>query len=224
MANEVQFSFKSGSTCYFLTRNNVGQIWNTTTNLFESYSTANFTAGKYQVSATEQGSASAFYAGTFPSAIAAGIYGITAKQQIGGSAAETDPTIAVGDFNWNGLTIIPLSDLSTSGQVGSFAPIKISRGSMIQNFPFYLVSSADHNTPFTSGVCSGQISRDSGAFVALQSGSFFETGLGFYRVQALTSGDLLANTASLVFTANGISGGTSDPRPFTLILQRTSGN
>ena len=94
---------------------------------------------------------------------------------------------------------------------------------MIQNFPIYLVSATDHVTPFVSGVISGQISRDGGAFGALQSGAFTEIGLGTYKLQALTSGDILCNTAALVFTGTGISGGTSDPRVFTLLLQRTSG-
>ncbi len=41
--------------------------------------------------------------------------------------------------------------------------------------------------------------------------------------QMLTSGDLNANTVALVFTANGISGGTADQRDFAYILQRVSG-
>ncbi len=117
-----------------------------------------------------------------------------------------------------------LNDLATSGQLSLVSPVKIFRGEQILKFPFKLVSSIDHATSFTSGVCSGQISRDGGTFGALQSGAFSEVGLGWYYVQALTSGDLLANTASLVFTANGISGGTSDQRDFGFILQKSSGS
>jgi hypothetical protein len=220
MAGEIQVSFQAGKTCYFLVRNRVGQVWNTNTSAFESYQTANY--GDYDIAMTEQGSASGFYVGTFPSAITPGVYSIVAKQQIGGSAAETDPTIGSGDEQWNGSVTIPLSDLATSGQVGMAFPIRIFRGQMVQNFPFKLVSAADHITPFTSGVISGQISRDGGSFGALQSGAFTEIGLGFYKVN-LTSGDLLANTVALSFSANGISGGTSDPRDFSMVLQRTSG-
>lgn len=221
MAGEVQFSYISTRTCYFQVRNRLGQIWNTASSAFEAYATANI--ADYDISTLEQGTASAFFVGTFPSAIVPGVYSITAKLMVGASAAETDPTIAVGDYQWNGTVTLPLSDLTTSGQLGTFGPIRIARGNQILNFPFYMKSSLDHVTPFTSGVCSGQISRDGGAFVALQSGAFTETGLGFYRVQALTSGDLLANTASLLFTANGISGGVADPVPLAFILQRTSG-
>ena len=69
---------------------------------------------------------------------------------------------------------------------------------------------------------SGQIARDGGAFGALQSGTVTERGLGFFDC-TLTSGDLLANTVKLVFTAVGVSGGAADPVPFGAVLQRSSG-
>jgi hypothetical protein len=93
---------------------------------------------------------------------------------------------------------------------------------MVTNFPFKMVSSLDHVTPFVSGVVSGQISKDGGAFGPLASGIINEIGLGWYRT-TLVSGDLLCNTAALSFSAVGISGGTADQRDFSLVLQRTSG-
>lgn len=222
MANEIQFNYSANAAqTYFQVRNSVGQVWSTATSAFVAYATADI--ANYSVNATQQGSASGYYAGNFPSAIVPGVYAITAKNQTGGSPAETDPTIAVGDFQWNGSAALPLSNLVTSGQFGQNLPIRLARGTQILKFPFKLVSAIDHITPFTSGVCSGQISRDGGIFGALASGSFSEVGLGWYALQALTSGDLLCNTASLTFTANGISGGQADPRDFALILQRTSG-
>lgn len=223
MAGELQWSFQAGATTYCLIRNRVGQIWSTSggTGAFEAYATANYTS--YNIAGVQQGAASAFYTATMPAAIPPGVYSIVAKNQIASSGAETDPTIAVGDEQWNGTVTLPLSDLATSGQIGTFGPVKIAKATMVQNFPIYLVSSADHVTPFTSGVVSGQISRDGGAFGPLQSGAFTEAGLGFYNLQALTSGDLNANTAKLIFTAAGISGGTSDPRPLGIILQKVSG-
>lgn len=222
MAGEIQAAIGlTGKTIYAQIRNRIGQIWNTSTVAFEAYLTANI--ANYAISATEQGS-SGYYIATFPSAITAGVYSVILRQQIGGSVAESDPNSASGDLQWNGTVTMPLSDTATSGQIGQIAPIRLARGTMIQNFPFKLVSAADHITPFTSGVVSGQISRDGGGtFGALQSGAFTETGLGWYTLQALTSGDLLANTAALVFTANGISGGASDPRDIALVLQRVSG-
>lgn len=220
MASEVQASGPgSGRTLYFVVRNSVGQIWNGTA--FAAFATANWST--YTTAMTEQGTASNYYTGTFPSTIAAGIYSVTVKQQLGGTAAETDTTVAVGDINWGGSTVVPLSDVATSGLVGQFLPLRLYRGQQILNFPIYFRSSADHVTPFTSGVISGQISRDGGSFGALQSGAFTEIGLGHFNIQALTSGDLLANTVRLHFTAVGISGGSADPVPMGIILQRSSG-
>jgi hypothetical protein len=221
MAGEILFSYIPSRTCYAFVFNSIGQIWNTNTTAFESYNTANI--ANYAISTVGQGSASTFYEGTFPSLIPAGVYPTVAKQQIGGSVAESDPTIATGDIQWNGSVVLPLSNLATSGQVGSIAPIRIARSWMVQNFPIYLKMSADHVTPLTSGILSGQISRDGGAFTNLQSGKFSEVGLGFYALQSLTSGDLAANSIALLFTANGVSGGQADPLAMSFITQRVSG-
>ena len=231
MAAELQFSYQPGKTCYVLVRNRVGKIYTVGVHApgdpFVTYDTTQY--ANYEVSATEQGTGSGYYAANFPQPGSGddpvpGVYSVVAKHQLGGSPAETDPTVATGDIQWNGVSTMPLSDVVTSGQLARYLPVQIARGVMVQNFPFYLVSQADHVTPFTSGVCSGQIARDNGSFVALQSGSFTEVGNGFYRVSALTSGDLNCNTASLLFTAGGLSGQPgADPRAFTLVLQRVSG-
>jgi hypothetical protein len=221
MANEIQIQYQSGKNVYAIIRNAVSQVWNNNTQAFETYSSASYSS--YSVSLTEQGT-SGFYAGSFPTAITAGVFSLVGKQQLGGSVQETDPTIANGDLQWNGASTLPLSNLATSGQIGQGMPIRIARGTMIKPFGFSMVSATDHVTPFTSGTISGQISRDGGAFGALQSGAFTEVGNGFYSLQALTSGDMLANNVLLLFTANGISGGTSDPRSFSIVTQRTSGS
>lgn len=219
MAGEIQSDYAHGATLYFLIRNRINQIWNGS--VFENYSSVDYST--YDIPMTEDGTASGHYYGSFPTAIIPGVYSISAKKQVAGSPAETDPTIAMGDYQWNGSATLPLSDLATSGQLALAAPIKMARAQMIRNFKFKLVSSTDHITPFVSGVVSGQISRDDGLFGPLQSGNVIETGYGWYRVN-LTSGDLNCNTAALVFTANGISGGSSDQRDFSLVLQRSSGN
>lgn len=221
MANEIEVNYKHNASVYVLIRNRISQIWNTNSLAFENYLTANYS--NYAISLTEQGTASAFFAGTFPATIPPGVYGITAKNQVGGSPAESDTTLGIENYQWNGSVTLPLSDLATSGQLGQVGPVKIYRGQMIQNFPFKLVSAADHVTPFISGIVSGQISRDGGAFGGLQSGNVTEIGLGWYSVN-LTSGDLLANTAAVLFNGVGVSGGQSDQRDFGLILQRVSGS
>lgn len=220
MAGEIQFSYLSAATTYFIVRNSIGRPWNTSgAGAFEAYNAANYIS--YGIAATEQG-ASALYAGTMPVAIPAGTYGIVAKNQLNANPQQNDGTIAAGNIEWNGVATLPLSDLATSGLISLIAPSKVYRGEMVPNFPFKLVGSTDHVTPFTSGVVSGQISRDGAAFGPLQSGLVTEIGKGFYNV-VLTSGDLLANAVAIVFNGVGISGGTSDQRDFSILLQRTSG-
>lgn len=220
MANELQISYGiSGKTLYAVVRNSISQPWRTDTNVFEAYNSANWS--KYAISLTEQG-VNGYYAGTFPAAIAQGTFAVTAYQQIGGTPAENDPRAGAGNYEWNGTAVAPLSDTATSGLIGQSLPLRLARGNMILNFPLYMRSASDHVSAFTSGVISGQISRDGGAFGALQSGLFSEVGLGIYKT-TLTSGDLLCNTAGLVFTGVGISGGNADPLAMSFILQRTSG-
>ena len=220
MAREIQVKHSSSKTVYATVHNQTsGFLWNLSGPSFESFVSGNWPS--YGISLTEQG-VSAFYAGNFPSTIAPGVYSSDAREQLGAGALQTDPTVAVGDLNWNGSIVMPLADLATSGQVGQIAPIRLARGTMIQNFPFKMVSSADHSSVFVSGIISGQISRDGGSFGVLQSGLFTEVGLGWYKTN-LTSGDLLANTAALVFTGVGVSGGSADQRDMAFILQRVSG-
>jgi hypothetical protein len=205
---------------YFLVRNRNGLVWNTNSNAFEVYATANLAL--YAVTGTEQ-STSAFYAGTFPSQIPPGTYSIIAKAQTGGSPAETDATVGGQNLEWNGTAIGPLSDLATSGQVGAALPMRLARQVAVSGYPLYLKSSADHITPFVSGIVSGQINKDWAGFTALGNGVFTERGLGYYSVN-LTSGDLNASTIALLFTANGVSGGSADPLPYSILTQRTSGS
>lgn len=217
MAGELQGVWNTGRTCYFLIRSQTATIWNGSS--FVTYDNANYSS--YTISAVEQGG-SGYYAGTFPPAITPGAYNVIMLEQVGGSAAQTDPVVSQGDVQWNGSAVIPLSALATSGQVSQALPIRIARGNAISGFQIYLKSQADHITPFVSGIVSGQIARNGGMFGPLQSGVFTEMGLGFYRVN-LTSGDLDAGVVAMNFQARGVSGGVSDPLPFTLILQPGSG-
>lgn len=220
MAGEIGFDFQTGRVCYVQIRNRTsGYVWNGAA--FEAYSSLSGNQFSYAIDVTEQG-ASAHYVGTFPSAIAGGVYDVTARQKLQTFYAESDPHVAGGEVEWNGSIVVALNTLSTSGQVAGGFPVRIFRGQMVQNFPFKIVSSIDHVSVFTSGVVSGQISRDGAAFGALQSGNVTEIGLGWYKVN-LTSGDLLANTVALTFSAVGVSGGAADQRDFGFVLQRSSG-
>lgn len=219
MANEIQGAFRTGRTVYALIRNQAGQIWNGTAMV--SYVSGNYSL--YPVTMTEQGT-SGYYVGNFPTGITApGVYNVIMKEQIGGSAAETDPDVDAGEVDWNGSGVYQITDIPTSGTAATFGTVRIAKGTMIQNFHIYLKSAADHVTPFTSGVVSGQILRDGGTFGAFQSGLFTEEGNGFYRLLAMTSGDTNGNTLALLFTAAGISGGSADPLPLSVVTQRVSG-
>lgn len=215
MAGEIEISYSSLRTVYAIVRNSVGQVYSSSgTGGFSSWLDGSY--ANYPISLTEQGT-SAFYAGDMP-AVAAGTYNLVAKNQVGGSPAITDPTIGEGSLEWGGSRTVPLSDLATSGQIGQIAPIRMAKGVALSGFPIYMVSAADHVTPLTSGVLSGQISRNGGSFGPLQSGNFSETGLGWYRVN-LTSGDLNADVVALNFSAAG-----ADPRNVGIVMQRTSGS
>lgn len=112
MANELQVDHLTGRTVYFLVRNTVGQIWNGSA--FENYTTANL--ANYAIVATEQGTASAYYAANMPAA-AAGSYNVLAKDRAGGSAAETDITVGSGPIEWDGSAVIPLSGVPVTATI-----------------------------------------------------------------------------------------------------------
>ena len=212
---------------YAIIRNQTsGYIWNTSggTGAFEAFASGNWDV--YDIGLTEQGIAG-FYQGNVPAAVPAGVLGVVAHDQAGGSPAQTDPVAATGDVHWGGAAVVPLSDLATSGQIGNIAPLPLAYGVALSGFMVKLVSSADHVTPLVSGVLSGQISRNGGAFGALQSGiavaAYTERGFGFYSFN-LTSGDLAGRTIALHIAGVGISGGVADPVDLTFVTQKTSGN
>ena len=168
MANEIQIQHASGKTLYAVLRNDQGQAYNTSSESFEAYATANY--ADYVVALTEQGTASGYYSATIPSTLTSlAQLSVDVRSQVGGSPAETDGFVGGGNIEWDGSAVRKLSDTSTSGQVGRALPMRIARGTMIENFLFKLVSSTDNVSALTSGVVSGQISRDGGSFGAIRS-------------------------------------------------------
>ena len=105
MAAELQMVMGTGLTGYFQVRSTVGTIWNGSA--LVAYNTANIAT--YAITATEQGTASGYYTGTMP-ALAAGVYNVIGKQRVGGSVAESDPTVSTGQIEWNGSTVAYLAD------------------------------------------------------------------------------------------------------------------
>ena len=130
VANELSVDFgATGRTCYFLLRDRLGNIWNTSggAGAFNSFASGQYS--NYAISATEQG-ISKYYVANMPTAVPPGTYPTVAKQQVAGSPVEGDPTVGVGNVEWNGSFLAPLSDTVTSGQFSLFGPVKIySRGS-----------------------------------------------------------------------------------------------
>lgn len=223
MAGEIGVEYATGQTNYYQLRNRTsGMIFYGSG--FESFNSASGNLATYAFPLTEQ-STCGHYVGNIPLNVPPGTYDVTAKNKVNAWFAITDPSIAAGQVEWNGVAAAPLADTSTSGQISYYLPTKMAAGQMVQNFQFNLVSSEDHITPFTSGIVSGQILRaGSVSYGPLQSGSYAENGLGTYTLTALTSGDLAATGATLRFqAANSVTGGLSDPLYIPLILQRSSG-
>lgn len=123
MASELQTDYITGKVVYFLLRNSIGRAWNGSA--FEVYATANY--ANYVILATEQGTASAYFAASMPAA-AAGVYYLIAKERVGGSAAETDITIATGIMQWDGTAALALSSVPTTTFQTNIADTVLSRG------------------------------------------------------------------------------------------------
>lgn len=220
MAGEIKTrGGATGAVVYATLLGSGGCLWNTSgAGAFEAYSAGSWPS--YAISLTENG-ASATYVGSVPAAVPPGAYDVDARRQVGATPSPADPNVGTGEVQWDGTKEVPLASLATSGQLGQYFPLQLAKGVAVSGFLVYFKSAADHVTPLTSGVCSGQINR-AGAWFPLQSGNFTERGNGFYSVN-LTSGDVNAGTLAMLFTANGVSGGAADPVPLSFVLQRTSG-
>lgn len=94
----------AGVTLYAIIRNQTGEAWNTAGSVFQTYVTANIT--DYDVALSQQGTASQFYALTFPGAISAGVYYVAIYQQAGGAPAEGDMSVGEGEVFWTGTALV----------------------------------------------------------------------------------------------------------------------
>jgi hypothetical protein len=103
MAREISFADQTGGVDYVILVNNFGQFRRIDTAAWEFYSAANY--ANYKRVATEAG-ASGIYLADFPTAVASGRYNLIAKRQVGGSPAESDPSVGAGEVQWNGSVIV----------------------------------------------------------------------------------------------------------------------
>lgn len=96
MANEIVFSYDTGSTIYARVFNSTGQVWKTTTNAFEDWSDGN--VQRYDIALTDKSTGQ--YIGDFPSC-AAGRYKVNIYKQAGANPAITDTVIGTGEILWS---------------------------------------------------------------------------------------------------------------------------
>ena len=94
----------SSGTAYTVLMNQAGQLYNAATPGFEAEADADWTATKYCLAMTRQGT-SQIYLGSMPASMAAGRYSYVTFQEAGGSPALTDAIIAQGAFDWTGAAI-----------------------------------------------------------------------------------------------------------------------
>jgi hypothetical protein len=114
MPKELDFTYDSGATTYVNLTNATGQWYNTVGASFEAFNGANWT--DYDLAATEAGTSGAYFA-DMPS-VGAGVYHTQARRRAGGSPAQSDAIIAVGDVQWDGSRVVlPLSAVTQSSKL-----------------------------------------------------------------------------------------------------------
>lgn len=217
MAGEISANYVTGATIYAQLRNRTsGAIWAGSSG-FMPYSSLSGDVALYPLSMSEQGQ-SQYFTGNMPtSGVPGGSYDLTVKQKLSTPYLESDPVVAQGQIEWNGSGVAANNAAASSGQIAGFLPVRFPKGRSFADFVFPMVSAADGQTPITSGVISGQISRDGGALGAFQSGLFAEIGQGLYNLRYVTSGDVNADSVTMLFTATGAL-----PRVYTIYPQRTN--
>lgn len=92
--------------------NFLGQVWQTTTNTFVTYNTANI--ANYLVSMTLQGTASGMWVGDAPVALPAGVYQLVALGRASGTIVETDAVVGFDPaWQWAGSAVQSLYAVPT---------------------------------------------------------------------------------------------------------------
>ena len=81
-------------------------------------------------------------------------------------------------------------------------PAGFKKGVGVTKFPFLMIDSTDHFTPKTGLTVTVQISKDGGAFAAVDDGTATEISDGFYYT-VLTATEMTADLITLIMTATG---------------------
>jgi len=105
MSNELNLNFPGDYTLYALLLNSVSNIYNTSSQAFETPQDANW--ANYVITLTETGNTE-FYRGDMPG-VGGGIYSYVVREREGVSPAVTDPHVGWGQINWDGSAEIPIN-------------------------------------------------------------------------------------------------------------------
>lgn len=230
MPNEIQWTYTTGQSGYALLRSSSGTIWNGSS--FESYTPANYAT--YRIPGSEQGSGGCYFA-DFPTGITTpGIYNVVVKQQITGSGAQSDFSIACGEIFWNGSAVIPAVDLrsgplaisgafvqvsgmATALQLEAYLPIRLTKNTAFSGFVFKMELSGKPGIGISGGNLTGQ--RTSGPTKGFANLAFtpVEISAGWFRTN-FTAADVNDDAIGYKFTENS---GRGTQRDFTVITQRS---
>ena len=105
MSNELNLNFPGDYTLYAVLLNSVSDVYNTSSEDFETPQDANWAS--YVISLTESENTE-FYRGDMPG-VGGGIYSYVVREQEGGSPAVTDPHVGWGQIHWDGSVEIPMN-------------------------------------------------------------------------------------------------------------------
>jgi hypothetical protein len=100
MANEIHIDYQSGFTIYAVIRNNNGEVWNPSLQVFEEWGNGGHTADDYYISLTDKDGDR--YIGDFDAAIGFGRYAIQIFVQSSQIPSDADELIGTGCIIWTG--------------------------------------------------------------------------------------------------------------------------
>ena len=125
MANEIKMlGYPSGQTLYACVRNDAGEVWYPTDEVFEDVGTSGRTNANYYISMTDM--EGGLYLADFPDGVSAGSYYSLVYDQVGSSPADSDHVIGGDKIRWTGVAQAAESiDESTATDLCNWALLKL---------------------------------------------------------------------------------------------------
>lgn len=112
MAGEIWHNYLTSKNLYACIFNIVGSVYYIVGDAFETWGNGSRDADDYDITMPETAAgASMHYTGTFPSAIAAGVYRVTVYDRATGTPIDSDIAIAQGVMYWDGTAAMNISTL-----------------------------------------------------------------------------------------------------------------